>query len=218
MQNLVEAVMNESQAPLIIQTLSERMAEEQKRRQEFYDLKHEYIKAEFINGEIVVHSPVKKRHTEATGQLYKLLDTFVQKWNLGFVGFEKTMTVFTRNDYEPDVCFFKTEKSKHFTDDLSRYPIPDLAVEVLSSNEKRDRNIKYKDYETHGVQEYWIIDPKTKTVEQYILNNKKYELKLKATDGTIESTAVKGFKIPIRAIFYGDENQACLLSILMKKQ
>ncbi|MEY4539280.1 MAG: hypothetical protein RLZZ306_1037, partial [Bacteroidota bacterium] len=28
---------------------------------------------------------------------------------LGFVGIEKIMITLTRNDYEPDICFFKKE-------------------------------------------------------------------------------------------------------------
>ena len=39
------------------------------------------------------------------------------------------------------------------------FPVPDLAVEILSSNVRHDREIKFKDYQTHGVAEYWIIDP-----------------------------------------------------------
>ena len=216
-EDLVETIMKEPQAPIILKTLQNRLKEEQKKRQEFYDLEHQGIKAEFINGEIIVHSPVKKMHTNATGKLYKLLDTFVEKWELGFVGFEKTMTVFTRNDYEPDICFFNIEKSKNFTDNQSRFPIPDLIVEVLSSDKKRDRMTKYGDYEAHGVAEYWIIDPKEKTVEQYILVDKKYELNIKAKDGTIQSKVVMGFTIPIKAIFYSKENQASLLNILMQQ-
>ena len=70
------------------------------------------------------------------------------------------MISLTRNDYEPDICYFNKEKSQHFTDDQLLFPAPDLVVEVLSkSTEQTDRTIKFKDYENHNVLEYWIIHP-----------------------------------------------------------
>ncbi len=42
----------------------------------------------------------------------------------------------------------------------SKFPAPDLIVEVLSeSTEANDRGIKFEDYAAHGVVEYWIVDP-----------------------------------------------------------
>jgi Uma2 family endonuclease len=175
--------------------------EEAKRRQFYNDITEEH-KVEFINGEIIVHSPVKKRHNRATGLLYKLIDTYVQKHQLGFVGIEKIMIRLLRNDYEPDICFFKTEKAKDFTEDQTLFPAPDLVVEVLSeSTQERDRGIKFEDYEAHQVGEYWLIDPEKQFVEQYQLINQKYELIFKAKTGTLKSVMLDNFEIPIAAIF-----------------
>ncbi len=81
------------------------------------------------------------------------------------------------------------------------FPIPDLAVEILSSNIQHDRKVKFEDYQTHGVAEYWIIDPVAKTLEQYVLEDQTYQLKLKASEGHVRSVAVAGFEILILAIF-----------------
>jgi hypothetical protein len=35
--------------------------EEKRKRQEFYDWLTDDVKAEFINGEVILHSPVKRR-------------------------------------------------------------------------------------------------------------------------------------------------------------
>ena len=92
--------------------------------------------------------------------------------------------------------------------------LDDLVIEVLSKNKKRDKKIKFEDYEEHGVIEYWIINAQGKTVAQYILKNKKYSLKLETDVGMIESKTVKGFKIPIKAIFDKKENIKALTNIL----
>lgn len=90
------------------------------------------------------------------------------------------------------------------------FPIPDLAVEVLSNNVKHDREIKFGDYQEHGVKEYWIIDPDDQTLEQYILKDGSYQLQLKSSEGHVKSITVTGFEIPIKAIFDEQENLAVL--------
>jgi Uma2 family endonuclease len=201
-ENLLEQILDLPDAPLLMQEVNNKLNDERQRREKFYNDIDESMKVEFINGEIVVHSPVMKRHNQATGLLYKILHTYCYKNNLGFVGFEKIMTVFTRNDYEPDIVFFGNEKAKDFKEVQTLFPVPDFVVEILSkSTQKNDRGIKFDDYETHKVAEYWIIDPENEVVEQYLLQEKRYELALKSRNGTIKSQVIKGFEIPIRAIF-----------------
>lgn len=75
-------------------------------------------------------------------------------------------------------------------------------MEVLSDGTAaRDRGIKFDDYQAHGVTEYWIVDPDNQTIEQHHLIHGRYELALKAAEGSIRSVAVPGFAMPIRAAF-----------------
>ncbi|HFA50056.1 MAG TPA: Uma2 family endonuclease [Bacteroidetes bacterium] len=216
--NLVNKILEQPGAMLIVQEAQARLQEEQRKRQEFYDLIGEDDKAEFVNGEIIFHSPVVKIHTDATGGLYLLLRTYVQQNGLGWVGIEKVMTRFTRNDYEPDICFFGNEKAALFEDKQLLFPVPDFVAEVLSKSSQKtinhDRVTKYNDYELHGVSEYWIVDPHEKTVEQYILENNKYRLVLKSSEGIVRSHSVAGFNIPIPSVFDSKENRKILRDIL----
>ena len=112
------------------------------------------------------------------------------------------MIALTRNDYEPDIVFFSKTKARHFKRSQTRFPAPDFIVEILSpSSVQTDRGVKFEDYAAHGVAEYWIIDPAKKTLEQYLLEGGAYRLALKARTGTVRSRAVKGFEIPVAAIF-----------------
>jgi Uma2 family endonuclease len=190
---------------------------EAKKRRYFYGIITEQQKAEFINGEIVVHSPIKLRHSIASENLFTLLMMYVRKHNLGTVFHEKILIVLTRNDYEPDICFFGPEKARSFAPDQSKFPAPDLIVEVLSeSTEEADRGIKFEDYAAHGVGEYWIVDPVAETIEQYLLHEGAYRLAVKVKAATIASVAVAGFEIPVRAVFDAAEQLAALQAILMR--
>ena len=145
-----------------------------------------------------MHSPVKLRHAIASENLFTLLKVFVRKHDLGSVFHEKILIVLNRNDYEPDICFFPSETAATFTPAQSKFPAPDLIVEVLSeSTEANDRGIKFEDYAAHGVAEYWIVDPVAETIEQYLLQEGVYRLAVKVKTGTVASTGVTGFEIPV---------------------
>ena len=215
MQVSLDTILEMPNAFLLVDKVKSRLDDEQKRRRYFYEIIEENKKMEFINGEIIFHSPVKLQHNSATKLLCGLLNAFVIKHKLGFVGIEKIMVSLTRNDYEPDICFFGNAKAKNFKAKQAQFPVPDFVVEVLSdSTAKNDRETKFQDYAAHGVGEYWIIDAEKQTVEQYFLQNEQYELVLKAKDGTIESIALPKFKIPIRAIFDEDENLKTLTRLI----
>lgn len=200
--------------PQLIRELQEIWEAEQLRRNDFYDWVSPDIKAEFIDGEVVVHSPVRLKHNLVTGALFKLLDTYVLQNRLGFVGIEKIMSRFTRNDYEPDIVFFGKEKSAQFQSEQTIFPVPDFIVEVLSdSTEERDRGVKFTDYALHQVAEYWIIDAETETIEQYLLEDGSFRLHASLQNGLIESRVVAGFRIPVRAIFDGDQQIMALKAI-----
>ncbi|KAA0994027.1 Uma2 family endonuclease [Dyadobacter sp. UC 10] len=206
-KRIVSDILNEPDAYFVVQAVIDVLNEERERRAKFYNDITEEDKIEFINGEIIVHSPVKMSHNAATGLLYRLLSIYVGKNQLGFVGVEKIMIKLTRNDYEPDICFFCKEKSIDFGKDQTLFPAPDFVVEIVSpSTERRDKGVKFKDYQAHSVEEYWIIDPEHETLEQYHLNGEEYELILKSGDGTVTSFAIPGFQIPVRAIFDEAEN------------
>lgn len=72
--------------------------------------------------------------------------------------------------------------------------------------------VKLEDYAAHGVGEYWIVDPDSETVEQYLPGDSGYELRAKTATGTLTSETITGLTLPVRAIFDEAENLATLRS------
>lgn len=211
---LLEKALQMPDAYIFIDRLQAALELEKASRKHFYEIVEENRKMEFINGEIYYHSSVRLWHNEASGFLYQMLDAYVRRNKLGRVGIEKLLVSLTRNDYEPDVCFWGTNKANGFQPRQAQFPAPDFVAEVLSeSTAANDRGIKYQDYESHGVSEYWIIDPEKQVIEQYVLAGEQYELHMKSGDGVVRSVAVKGFAVPVRAVFDEAENSRVLAQL-----
>ncbi|HRO42066.1 MAG TPA: Uma2 family endonuclease [Flavipsychrobacter sp.] len=215
---ILRDIIRSPQLPKLVEELSLFLKTEKQRRNEFYEWITDNVKAEFIEGEVIIQSPVVKKHNVITKYLCSLLEECVAQNNSGFVGVEKILVKLTRNDFEPDICFFKKEKAKNFRDDTMFFPAPDFVVEILSkSTEKIDRGVKFIDYALHGVKEYWIIDPDKEIVEQYENKNSKFELLLKVKTGVIKSVVVPKFEIPVKAIFNEKDKREALQLFLNKK-
>ena len=217
MEALLEPLLKSSQLPKYIEQLSSFWNNEQKRRKAFYEEMDESRKMEFIEGEIIIHSPALMKHTEVVQNITRVFSFFVIEKELGRVSSEKSLVRLTRNDFEPDVNFFGKEKSKKIDDSTLFFPAPDLVVEVLSkSTQKIDRGLKFDDFALHGVDEFWIVDSVKRVVEQYLLEKGKYELNLKTKEGHILCRAIKGLKIPIEAIFSEKESIKFVKELLKK--
>ena len=204
--------------PTLVKDLQVYLDEERERRQKFYEWVQEDQKVEFIQGEIILHSPATDEHSDAVGHLYRTASIYADLSGQGKVKTEKAMISLTRNDYEPDIAFWRKEIADTFVPTQTHFPPPDFVVEVLSKGSlKRDRVIKFNDYAAHNIPEYWIIDPKKQIVEQYILPKGKTEYMLwrKLTvDDDIESQIISGFKIPVLAIFDAAANVEALKMLL----
>ena len=198
--------------------LQKLIREESQRRAKFYEEMTPDQKIEFIDGEVILHSPAKNNQLDVTTNVLILMSTYVDTHQLGEVKCEKCLCVFPRNDYEPDVVFFSSKKVAKLRPNTMKFPIPDLIVEVLSdSTEERDRKVKFDDYEGHGVGEYWILDAEKRVAEQYVLRGSAYDLMLKSSTGELRSEVIKGLVLPVKAFFSAEENLAALRVLLAGK-
>lgn len=219
MFDYAQKILDSPDAPRQIEKLYQTLQDEKQRRHDFREWITPNIKAEFINGEIILHSPVKRRHWKTINLLSSILSAFAGIKKLGCVGTTKVMVALTRNDYEPDLVFYSKEKADNFTDDQLLFPAPDFVVEILSKGTaSKDKGIKKTDYAAHGVREYWIIDPIRQRIEQYILlspTDKQYiPAKVFSIGDDIESRVIEGFTIPVEALFDEQANIEALQNLM----
>ncbi|HEX4053399.1 MAG TPA: Uma2 family endonuclease [Tepidisphaeraceae bacterium] len=156
------------------------------------------IKAEWVDGQVIIMAPVCREHADLNGWLFRLLSEFVEHHDLGSVlGLEFPMRVVPIRTWRcPDIMFVGTAK-------LSRlHPTylaggPDLVMEIVSPDgEARDWRDKYNEYESTGVREYWVVDPLSKRVDAYALSRSKHYSQIQPDDeGRIYSKTLRGLHI-----------------------
>ncbi len=172
---------------------------------DFLDNISERQKSEWIAGKLVIQSPAKAKHLAISKRLTRLMSSYADRYDLGYVAFEKALINIEEgvHNYEPDIVYFSKEKAEEIHDDTSMFGIPDFVVEILSkSTEKYDRGVKFTNYEKAKISEYWIIDPQKQIIEQYILKNLKYKLQRKHKIGDfVHSIALNDFFIPAVSVF-----------------
>lgn len=213
--SLLDPIYRSPAMPRLARELESALHDEPRRRQAFRGWLTEDVKAEFINGEKVVHLPARNDHNLATFRVAKLLDAFVARRQMGRVGIEKNLIGLSRNDDEPDVCWWGPEEAATLRGDTRVFPAPDLVVEVLSqSTVATDRGVKFEDYADHGVSEYWIVDVDARVVEQYLLQGERYALQAKWGVGSVlRSAAIGTIEVPVDAVFDDAAHTAALRQV-----
>ena len=79
---------------------------------------------------------------------------------------------------------------------------PDIAVEILSTDRRRDLVYKRQIYAEAGVLEYWLIDPRNDTVTLLELREGEYvERAVLGADDTLTTPLLPGLSIPLADVF-----------------
>ena len=80
--------------------------------------------------------------------------------------------------------------------------VPDIVVEILSTDRRRDLTRKRDLYADSGVPEYWIVDPRDDTVTQLELQDARYIRRaVLNADATLTTPLLPELSIPLSRIF-----------------
>lgn len=105
---------------------------------------------------------------------------------------------------EPDVLFMSAEHAGRRHDEY--WDGADFVIEVVSPDHpNRDWVQKRADYASCGIPEYWIVDPRDRTLTILSLAGEVFVERARCTAGEIaRSTSLAGFEVTVADIFEQD--------------
>jgi Uma2 family endonuclease len=163
--------------------------------EEFLAWCDEDVRAEWVDGEVIIMSPSSLKHVRIINWLCAVMGLYVKARGLGEV---LTTDYLVHLDGRrvmrlPDVMFIANEHLDRLKPTYLEGP-PDLAVEVVSpDSQERDREDKFADYQAAGVREYWIIDPDEDELLVYRLGSDGRYAEVAPAGDRVESAVIPGF-------------------------
>ena len=160
---------------------------------------------EIIEGELFVSCSPGLTHEKVLFNLIVAIGKFLDENPIGTAVGNSGMILSNVSGVIPDLVFFRNDQRDTIVKNDRLHGPPALVIEILSpgsTNIRRDRVSKLNLYSKHGVPEYWIVDPKNKTLERYI--RKGSSLILQETlqhEDTLTITALPGFSCQVSYIF-----------------
>jgi len=162
---------------------------------------------EVIRGVLYVTSTPNYDHQHAVWALGYLLQDFVREHRLGLVlgaPFEIRLPQRIGDPVQPDLLFFRTGNGPRKGDGYFE-GVPDMVVEVLSPRtRRRDQTIKLDAYRDAGVPEYWLVDPKARTVVVYALSEDRaryVEAARRGAGESVGSAVLAGLRVDVGDLF-----------------
>ena len=166
---------------------------------DIWDTPEDGNRYEVIDGQLFMTPPSLEPHQRGLSGLHRILAPHVHARQLGNLYFAPIGVVLDdENGIQPDLVFVSRERRSIITE-RAIVGAPDLVVEALSpSTRARDRGIKMRRYARSGVPYYWILDPRARTLDEYALVERGYELIGTSGPGTVfRPRLFPGPEIPI---------------------
>lgn len=156
---------------------------------------------EVIGGELILVPKPKPYHQKIAYRLFASLEGFIIRERLGEV-YGDVDVVLGDQVVSPDLIFISSDRLS-IVGEMNIQGAPDLVVEVMShSTRKRDRKDKSRLYYSHGVKEYWLVEPDDRFVEVFIPGVKDWQRAGIFDDGEVlTSPLLPGLQIKLEEIF-----------------
>ena len=158
---------------------------------------------ELIDGVPFLMSSPTWQHQAILGNLHGKIWTFLQDkpCKVFFAPFDVRLAKDTTDDtvVQPDLVIICDKSIMMKT---GCQAAPDMVVEILSpSTSSKDTTLKLELYQRTGVREYWIINPESKLVLVYLLENGKYVVKPYRENEKVPIHILDGFEIDLAEVF-----------------
>ncbi|MEO1289147.1 MAG: Uma2 family endonuclease [Chloroflexota bacterium] len=162
-------------------------------------------RVEWHAGKVVKKMSNNEKHQTIVVFLTLLLGYFLGIKKLGKI-YPDGYQMFLREEdpaRQPDLLIVFNEHKDRIKEQYLNGPA-DLVIEIISPSTGRvDRGDKYYEYEKGGVPEYWIIDPISKRVDVYNLDDEG-NYQPQGTTDKITSTVLDGFELDAKMLWQDD--------------
>ena len=158
---------------------------------------------QLLDGELILSASPSDRHQTVLLDLVLEVRPFVTARRLGRMWVAPFDVIFSDTDVaQPDIVFVSNERAGIVTE-ANIQGAPDLLVEVISPSTARyDRGYKMQLYWSHGVLEYWIVDPFAETVEVFVPGESGMAPhSLYSRRETLTSPLLAGLAIDLESVF-----------------
>lgn len=154
---------------------------------------------ELIGGEVVSMPLTGYPHEVTKKNLFKMLALWLDRNPVGEAFCETPYQVDQENSLIPDVSVISPSRIVPGTRGLFQ-GAPELAIEVVSSEDAERLEEKIELYLANGSRSVWAVFPKTRVVRIYDAQggSRKFE-----KNETLEDPALPAFRIQVSAIFEG---------------
>jgi Uma2 family endonuclease len=145
---------------------------------------------QLINDKLIMSPAPIDLHQIIIGEIYIEISLQLRQNKIGEVRIAPYDVHFSKeNILQPDITFIKKENLNKIKS-RGLYGSPDLVIEILSpATSHLDFGEKKLVYEKYGVQEYFIVEPNSKSVTSFLLKNKEYH-EQKTKKGIIKSVVL----------------------------
>jgi Uma2 family endonuclease len=161
-------------------------------------------RAELIGGIVYMPSPLKVPHGYVHAGVVGWLFTYASSSPALNVLDNATHILGNDSEVQPDASLLISGGQTRVNADGYVEGAPELIVEVASSSEAYDLNVKRRDYERYGVSEYLVVLLREQRVVWYARGGQNLFTEIVADGGLIKSRRLPGLWLEANAIFRDD--------------
>ncbi|EHQ25387.1 Uma2 family endonuclease [Mucilaginibacter paludis] len=158
---------------------------------EVFNMLPEGTRCEVIDNTLYMSPSPNYDHQDLLGDIFVMLKeaTTKNQWGKVFIAPFDVYLSGEADVVQPDLIFVKDQHNSIIQKN-GIHGVPDLVIELLSSNKSYDTKKKFDLYQRNLIPEYIIIDPETKEVWQYLLGE----------DGRYEQIASEKGRLVVSAL------------------
>jgi len=168
--------------------------------EDYEALADEDLRCEYLDGELIVHSPASLDHEDLVLFVGSVLRDFISATTLGRVFGSNAVMQLGQRRFSPDVSVLLATNDNRIRGPRVVGPM-DLAVEVISASTRAwDFETKVSAYREGRVGEIWLIDAERRQFAAHAWTGEEYQSRVLAT-GAWSSLAFPGLRIRIDGLW-----------------